>query len=188
MAVIIQLRRGTEAEWLTEDPVLMEGEVGVDTTNDQFRIGDGVNNWDDLPVAGVTAGGLLDGDINFAGYKAISPQIKAYTETVIAGVESSGDVTLDIEDGNIYTIDLDDIGAPIDVIFDHPPAAGIAASFTIIIHQDDPVRAVTWPAEMEWRDDDVPALDTAGATYILTFLTVDAGTKYYGMEVGEFDA
>jgi len=51
VAVKIQLRRGTAAEWTGANPVLMAGEVGVDTTNNNYRIGDGTTNWDDLPIA-----------------------------------------------------------------------------------------------------------------------------------------
>ncbi len=60
MAVQIQIRRGTASEWTSADPVLMEGEMGIDTTNNQFRIGDGSTEWSDLGVATGTPGS--DGD------------------------------------------------------------------------------------------------------------------------------
>lgn len=44
----IQLRRGTAAEWSTNNPVLGEGEPGYDTTNDILKIGNGVDTWADL--------------------------------------------------------------------------------------------------------------------------------------------
>lgn len=44
----IQLRRGTTAEWAAADPILAEGEIGIDLTVGDFKIGDGVNIWSDL--------------------------------------------------------------------------------------------------------------------------------------------
>lgn len=53
----IQLRRDTTANWTTSDPVLAEGEVGVDLDTNEVRVGDGVSLWSALsPVGG--AGGL----------------------------------------------------------------------------------------------------------------------------------
>lgn len=45
MAVRMQQRRGTAEQWLLADPVLAEGEIGLETDTYSFKIGDGVNNW-----------------------------------------------------------------------------------------------------------------------------------------------
>ena len=44
----MQQRRGTAIQWTTADPVLAPGEIGVETDTNQFKLGDGVNNWSDL--------------------------------------------------------------------------------------------------------------------------------------------
>lgn len=49
---LITFRKGTSAEWSSANPVLALGEPGFDTTNNQIRIGDGVSNWNNLPVIG----------------------------------------------------------------------------------------------------------------------------------------
>jgi hypothetical protein len=41
-------RRGTAADWSSSNPVLATGEIGFETDNSQFKIGDGVNQWNDL--------------------------------------------------------------------------------------------------------------------------------------------
>jgi hypothetical protein len=51
----IQLRRGTTAQWAEADPILARGEMGVDTTTSESRIGDGVRPWSELPTAADTA-------------------------------------------------------------------------------------------------------------------------------------
>lgn len=61
MAVRIQFRRGTAAEWTLADPTLAAGELGYETDTSKFKIGDGTNSWVDLEYAGVN-----DADIQAA--------------------------------------------------------------------------------------------------------------------------
>lgn len=49
MALKIQLRRGTAAEWTTANPVLMQGEMGVETDTLKVKLGDGSTAWSSLP-------------------------------------------------------------------------------------------------------------------------------------------
>lgn len=44
----ILLRRDTAANWQTQNPVLMLGEQGYDTTNKRLKIGDGTTAWNSL--------------------------------------------------------------------------------------------------------------------------------------------
>jgi hypothetical protein len=46
-----QLRRGTTAEWTAANPVLLEGEPGLDLDLDLVKYGDGVTPWNDLPAS-----------------------------------------------------------------------------------------------------------------------------------------
>ena len=59
MADLIQLRRDTEERWRTINPILAEGEVGLILDNVGFKIGDGVNNWNDLPLLGIILSGTM---------------------------------------------------------------------------------------------------------------------------------
>lgn len=59
MATKIQLRRDTEANWASTNPILSSGELGLDTTNSVVKIGDGVTAWSSLSTAfvkSITAG------------------------------------------------------------------------------------------------------------------------------------
>ena len=74
MATRIQVRRGTNAQWNTSNPVLDVGEFGFNTTTNQLKIGTGNTSWnslDYLPTAGSLDSSLGDyielaekGDIN----------------------------------------------------------------------------------------------------------------------------
>lgn len=46
---VIQLRRGTASEWVSDNPVLRAGEIGYAIDTHQFKIGDGAMPWTMLP-------------------------------------------------------------------------------------------------------------------------------------------
>lgn len=53
MADRIQQRRDTAARWVQYNPILLEGEVGYVTDDpNQYKIGDGVHAWNELPLRG----------------------------------------------------------------------------------------------------------------------------------------
>ena len=48
MATRMQQRRGTAAQWTSANPILNAGELGWESDNNRFKIGDGTNHWADL--------------------------------------------------------------------------------------------------------------------------------------------
>ncbi len=54
MAVKLQFRRDTAANWESENTILSEGELGLDTTNERFKIGNGVDGWNQIDFAQYT--------------------------------------------------------------------------------------------------------------------------------------
>jgi hypothetical protein len=63
MAIQIQFRRGTAAEWTAANPVLAQGEMGVETDTNQFKIGNGLNNWATLSYGGLQGPSASTGKI-----------------------------------------------------------------------------------------------------------------------------
>ena len=58
MAVQIQFRRDTSANWASANSVLAAGEMGINTSTNQFKIGDGTTAWNSLsyaPLSGTVA-------------------------------------------------------------------------------------------------------------------------------------
>lgn len=53
MADRIQLRRDTAANWTAVNPVLADGEIGLETDTDQFKIGTGILPWNTLAYGGL---------------------------------------------------------------------------------------------------------------------------------------
>jgi len=55
VSTLIQIRRGTTSQWTTANPILSSGELGLDTTLNQIRIGDGSTAWSSLTTASIVA-------------------------------------------------------------------------------------------------------------------------------------
>jgi len=58
MAVQIQFRRGASAAWASANPVLADGELGLDTTSYTYKIGNGASTWTQLPYQSLPASTL----------------------------------------------------------------------------------------------------------------------------------
>jgi len=70
MATQIKLRRDTDANWTANSTVVLgEGEIGVNLTNGQFKLGDGTSTWAELTYfqpGSVTSDTLVNGIHTFA--------------------------------------------------------------------------------------------------------------------------
>lgn len=99
--ITIKLRRGTAAQWTAQNPVLAEGEVGLETDTRKFKAGDGTTAWTGLQYWGGSGGGasaftdLTDVPQSYTGQggklvrvKADASGLEFFTLTI-----SSGDVT-----------------------------------------------------------------------------------------------
>lgn len=52
MTVHIMSRNDIAANWTTNDPILREGEMGLETDSHRFKVGDGITIWSLLPYWG----------------------------------------------------------------------------------------------------------------------------------------
>lgn len=53
MAVQIQLRRGTAAAWTSANPTLANGEIGIESDTNYFKVGNGLTAWTGLSYGGL---------------------------------------------------------------------------------------------------------------------------------------
>ena len=51
--LILQLRRGTSSLWSSVNPILANGEIGLETDSRLFKIGNGATGWTGLPYGGL---------------------------------------------------------------------------------------------------------------------------------------
>jgi len=103
MAVQIQLRRGTAAQWTSANPTLASGEVGYETDTNKEKIGDGTTAWNSLAYFGggspggsttqvqFNSSGSFAGDANltFSGSTLTSANLIVSNLTVSQAVFSS---------------------------------------------------------------------------------------------------
>lgn len=58
--VKIQIRNDTKNNWTTQNPVLLKGEMGVETDTRKFKFGDGVSDWKTLEYASATCAIIMN--------------------------------------------------------------------------------------------------------------------------------
>ena len=56
----IQLRNGTAAEWTAKNPVLLKGEMGIETDTHKIKVGDGSTQWSELTYCGADTNDILN--------------------------------------------------------------------------------------------------------------------------------
>ena len=66
----IQLKRGLAAAWAEKNPVLKEGEVGLELDTKKYKVGDGTSTWSDLEYWG---GGELGEITSIDGGLVLAP-------------------------------------------------------------------------------------------------------------------
>jgi hypothetical protein len=70
MATTIQLRRGNSSNWTSSNPILAEGEIGLELDTHKFKIGDGVQHWNTL-VYGIKGDQGIQGIQGIPGIQGI---------------------------------------------------------------------------------------------------------------------
>jgi hypothetical protein len=71
MAVQIQFRNDTAANWTSANPILAVGELGLESDTGQFKIGNGSQTWTARPyggVAGAVGAPGAPGEPNFSSF------------------------------------------------------------------------------------------------------------------------
>jgi hypothetical protein len=104
-------------------------------------------------------------------------------ETVQNHGNSGAAATVDLVNGNNHSFTLD-----ANCTFTFTGATnGVGCSFTLILTQDVVGnKTITWPVSVKWSQATPPTLSTtANAVDILTFMTVDGGTIWYGFFAGK---
>lgn len=140
MATRMQQRRGTSEQWTTVNPVLAEGEIGLETDTNKFKIGNGVTAWSALDYASLSTSDLADyatatyvdnaiaaiPSTDLTGYAT-----ETYVDTSIANLVDTAPATLDTlnelaaalgDDPNFATTVTNSISSKADAVHTHTVA------------------------------------------------------------------
>lgn len=89
--MLIQLRTDTAANWTAANPVLAEGEVGIEWDTGKQKNGNGSTAWNSLPYAG--------------GGTDIPANVQAGTTYTIAASDGGGEVQMNSSSPNTVYVD-----------------------------------------------------------------------------------
>jgi len=109
----IQLKRGTSSQWFTKNPILKNGELGVETDTKKIKLGNGTSQWNSLNYINTVPedlGNTLDSYIE-SSEKGIAGGVATLNlQGVIPDSQISPTIARDTEIITSYN-DLDDIPA-----------------------------------------------------------------------------
>ena len=128
-----------------------------------------------ITSVGTLTGLTMGGELAAVDQVISRPVMKDYAETKVAMAAHAVDLSL----GNVQTYTLSGNQT---LTFTNPPASGSAGSFTLIVTNGGSA-TLTWPTSVDWAAATAPTLTTSGID-VLTFLTVDGGTIWYGFAAG----
>jgi hypothetical protein len=156
-------------------------DVGVDGTGVDVSFHSGTAGdlmlWD----ASDKALEFTDAKITMGDNLIETPEFIDYAESVnVVGGTGGGTQDFDIALGNVHTATVDT--STNTFTFSNPSATGKSCSFTLILTNGGS-QTVNWPAAVDWAGGTAPTLTTSGID-ILTFMTIDAGTIWYGFLAG----
>ena len=142
---------------------------------DQITLTAGGTDYIDITTAGT----------NFADTDVVRPKLKDYSETVHAVGNVNSSTAFDFENGNVQTVTVSgiDTGSNIEWSLSNPPASGIAGTMTVIFTNGNAHGDHSFHSSIKWPGDNAPTLSSSGVD-IITFMTIDAGTTYYGFVGG----
>lgn len=103
MAVTMQQRRDTKANWQSINPIIPDGEIALETDVKPYKIkiGDGISRWNDLPYDNSTIVDISDADFKAKGVqsglaaKDLSNVLSSDVRDKLAALSNSGRLTKD---------------------------------------------------------------------------------------------
>ena len=87
---------------------------------------------------------------------------------------------MDMTSGNVVSATVDSSANTF--TFSNPSATGRSCTFTLILTNGGS-QTVNWPGSVDWVGGTAPSLTSSGKD-VITFITVDAGTIWYGFVAG----
>ena len=89
MAQQIQFRRGTDAEWASANPILAQGEIGVNLDGNRFKVGTGLTSWNYLDYTAV-----FDVVVQSPTAPIVYPTFANASGTTSIGIASTGSTSV----------------------------------------------------------------------------------------------
>jgi len=128
-------------------------------------------------------GGGLTFDMGFN--TLLKPTLQGYNEPCITLTPVSNTITLDLSVSQVFFITLSSSINTLNII-NTPAAPNRSTGFTLIISMNTPFSTITWGSKIRWAGNTPPVLSSAANKVdIFSFVTIDAGTSYFGFVGGQ---
>jgi hypothetical protein len=128
-------------------------------------------------------GGGLTFDMGFN--TLLKPTLQGYNEPCITLTPVSNIITLDLSVSQVFFITLSSSINTLNIV-NTPAASNRSTGFTLIISMNTPFSTITWGSKIRWAGNTPPVLSSAANKVdIFSFVTVDAGTSYFGFIGGQ---
>lgn len=136
--------------------------------------------------AGLEVDGTIqaDGAITMADTQLSGAELKDYGETTDTPAISAGSLTANYNSATTHRVSLN--ANITSFTISAPSPTGKLCAVTFIFTADGTVRTITWPTGTVWPGGVAPVMTgTNGKRDIITLITTDAGTTWYGLIVGQ---
>lgn len=111
--------------------------------------------------------------IDYVGYT-----LSGYSESFNPTSPDPG-VTLNV-DLSIYNLITITPSGNFTLNFTNVPTGFKATQCTVVINQGATAYSVTFPSSVKWANDNIPDISAINKTHILSFITFNGGTRWYG--------
>jgi hypothetical protein len=102
--------------------------------------------------------------------------LESYSEKLLTNATATGTVTLDLSVQDVFDLTL---SGSTTLAFSNVPTTGKAVSCTVLIRQGGTAYSLTFPASVKFSNDNTPDVSAINKTHILSFYTVNGGTRWY---------
>ena len=181
----IEQKTITEVEQRSRKINLLEvsKEVSKEIQGDGIEYIEGKLNVDETVVR--TSGNQsIDGEKDFNDPVTFNglTTLNTYCEDVVSDTWNTSTQEIDLSTALVHNVTI--TSNVTSLTFSNAPA-NKATSFTLILNQSSNANTVTWPASVKWADDNLqPTINIANRTFILSFMTPNGGTTWYGFLAG----
>jgi hypothetical protein len=123
--------------------------------------------------------------VSITGGTVAGVKFTDYTEAKTAPTISSGTLTLNLNDAQVFDVSLNANITTL-TISNTDATANTVNAFTLIFTMDGTARTVTWPAAVKWAGGTAPTLTSTNAKKdVLSFMSPDNGTTWLGFVGGQ---